>query len=119
MKRSIVADKSKAFTTRMFGMYRYLTGKFGREPSFYQTLRAGTSIGANIHEALQAQSKKDFVSKMSIALKEASETEYWLDALHTAGYLTEAQYKSIRADCAELNKMLIAIVRTASDLGSQ
>ena len=56
---------------------------------------------------------------MSIALKEASETEYWLDALHTAGYLTEAQYKSIRADCAELNKMLIAIVRTASDLGSQ
>jgi four helix bundle protein len=79
-----------------------------------QLLRSGTSIGANIKEALQAQSKKDYLSKMNIALKEASETEYWLNLLIETKYIEEHSM-SILEDCIELNKMLISIVKTTKN----
>ena len=75
-------------------------------------LRSGTSIGANVREAEHAQSDADFIHKMNIALKEANETEYWLELLFQSDYIEESQYDSIIADCRELNKLLISIVKT-------
>ena len=76
-----------------------------------QLLRSGTSIGANIKEAIRGQSKADFAAKMNISLKEASETEYWLELLHETGYLTEKEFKNIIAECIELIKLLTSIVK--------
>ena len=78
-----------------------------------QLLRAGTSIGANIAEAEQAQSKADFISKMNIALKETVETNYWLRLLQATDYLSETEFTSIHSDCRELEKMLTAIIKKA------
>ena len=78
-----------------------------------QIVRSSSSIGANIHEAKYAQSKADFISKMSIALKEAVETNYWLRLLQASEYLSETEFSSIYRDCRELEKMLTAIVKTA------
>ena len=75
--------------------------------------RSGTSIGANIHEAGYAQSKKDFISKMKIALKEASETGYWLELLHKTNYISDAQFKPLSDKCTSLRVLLIASCRTA------
>ena len=80
-----------------------------------QLLRSGTSIGANITEAQQAQSKSDFVHKMSIALKEAAETNYWLRLLHATDYLSDKAMKSMIMDCSELEKMLTAIIKSAKE----
>lgn len=77
--------------------------------------RSGTSIGANIYEAQYAQGKKDFISKLEIALKEASETGYWLELLHKTNYIDEQLYKSLSAKCASLRVMLIASCRTAKE----
>ena len=76
-------------------------------------LRSGTSIGANVAEAEQAQSKPDFVSKMNIALKETSETKYWIRLLQATNYLSEEETSSILADCVELEKMLVSIVKSS------
>ena len=78
-----------------------------------QLLRSGTSIGANISEAQQGQSRADFVSKMSIALKETAETKYWLRLLQATDYLTEKEYLSINSDCVEIEKMLTSIIKSA------
>ena len=75
--------------------------------------RSGTSIGANIHEAQYAQGKKDFVSKLEIALKEASETGYWLELLHRTNYINDQQYKVLSDKCAAIRVMLIASCKTA------
>ena len=80
-----------------------------------QLLRCGTSIGANVHEAKYAQSTDDFISKNSIALKEAAETEYWLELLYETEYLTKTAYDSIAEDCSELVRLLTAIVKTTKD----
>ena len=77
--------------------------------------RSGTSIGANIHEAQYAQGKKDFISKLEIALKEASETGYWLELLHRTNYIDEQSYKSLSVKCTSLRVMLIASCRTAKE----
>ena len=76
-------------------------------------MRSGTSIGANVAEAQQAQSKPDFVHKMNIALKEAYETNYWLRLLHATEYLNDKEYESIISDCLEMEKLLIAIIKSA------
>ena len=81
-----------------------------------QLARAGTSVGANIHEAQYAQGKKDFISKLEIALKEASETGYWLELLHRTNYIDEQLYKSLSAKCTSLRVMLIASCRTAKEI---
>jgi four helix bundle protein len=76
-------------------------------------LRSGTAIGALIREAEHAESKADFVNKLSIALKEANETEYWLMHLHDSDYFDDNSFSSIVADCQELIKMLISIIKTS------
>ena len=80
-----------------------------------QVLRSGTSIGANVAEAQQAQSKADFVNKINIALKEAYETNYWIRLLHATQYLNTKEYESIIADCSEMEKLLIAITKSAKE----
>ncbi|MCL2548697.1 MAG: four helix bundle protein [Symbiobacteriaceae bacterium] len=78
-----------------------------------QILRSGTSIGANVKEAQYGQSKRDFVYKMRIALKEASETEYWLELLYETGYIETHHFDSLYKDCSEILKLLNAIVQTS------
>ena len=108
-----VERKSFLFAVRIVKLSKHLnTGKKEYVLS-KQLLRAGTSIGANIAEAEQAQSRADFISKMNIALKEAVETDYWLRLLQAADYLSENEFLSIHNDCRELEKMLTAIVKTA------
>ncbi len=80
-----------------------------------QVLRSGTSIGANVKEAVRAQSKADFYSKLNIALKEASETEYWLELLCEGGYIDKISFDSIYQDCQEILKLLMAITKTQKD----
>ena len=77
-----------------------------------QVMRSGTSIGANVAESQQAQSRADFIAKLNIALKEASETNYWLRLLHATDYLSDAEFRSIQHDCEELERMLAAIIKT-------
>ena len=113
MGNSIIAEKSKRFAVRIVNLYKYLCDNIKECVLSKQILRSGTSIGANIHEAVQAQSRGDFISKMSIALKEASETEYWLDLLHETDFISPDEYKSISNDCSEINKILISIIKTS------
>ena len=109
---NIVLEKSKAFAIRIVKLYQYLNVNKEFVMS-KQILRSGTSIGANITEGNYAQSHADFISKMNIALKEATETEYWLELLRNTQYITEQQFTSIHSDCSELIKLLIVIVKTA------
>ena len=113
MKDDILLNKSMDFSVRVVNLYKYLSQEKKENVLTKQLLRSGTSIGANVREAVYAQSRKDFTSKMSIALKEASETEYWLELLHRTEYLTSEQYESIRMDCSEVAKLLTAIVKTS------
>ena len=115
MKESVVGDKSFDFAVRIIRLYKYLSDEKKEYVLSKQLLRSGTSIGANIQEGLQGQSKKDFLMKMNISLKEASETKYWLRLLRAADYLTEKEQKSIFEDCIELEKMLTSIVKTTSE----
>lgn len=110
--KSVVYDKAFDFAVRIVNLYKYLTTDKKEYIMSKQVLRSGTSIGANIKEALQGQSKKDYLSKMNIALKEASETEYWLELLIATNYIDKNHSSSILQDCVEINKMLIAIVKT-------
>jgi four helix bundle protein len=82
-----------------------------------QLLRSGTSIGANIKEAIRGQSKADFTYKMNISLKEASETEYWLELLHETGYLNDTKFNDINPKCLELIKILTSIVKSSRKEG--
>ena len=80
-----------------------------------QLLRCGTSIGANVAESEHAQSRADFCSKLNIALKEAAETDYWLRLLHDAEYLSDAEFRSVFADCKEIERLLAAIVKSVKN----
>ena len=106
-----IVDKSKAFAIATVRLYKRLCDERHEFVLSKQFVRAGTSIGANVHEAVRAQSHADFISKMSIALKEAQETEYWLDLLHETNYLDDKMYNSLNDDCVELIKMLTAIIK--------
>ena len=108
---NIVEEKSKDFAVRIVKLYKYLCSERQEYVMSKQVLRSGTSIGANIAEAQEGQSKKDFISKMSIALSEASETAYWLELLARTEYITPSQYENIKEDCRELIKLLTAIVK--------
>ena len=109
---NVVRDKSMAFAVRIVRLYKYLSEQHEQVMS-KQVLRSGTSIGANVREALYGQSKRDFTAKMSIALKEAAETEYWLELLNKTGYLEKEAYQSVLSDSQELCKLLTAIVRNS------
>ncbi len=110
---SILTQKSKAFALRIIQMYKYLCDEKKEFVLSKQVLRCGTSIGANVKEAIAAQSRPDFVAKLHISLKEAEETEYWLELLHESGYIDDGSFKSIYADNKELLKLLTSIIKTA------
>ena len=112
MSENAIVNKSKAFAVRIIRLYKFLCDEEKEYVLSKQILRSGTSIGANVKEAIRGQSKADFYAKMNIALKEASETEYWLELLHETNYLTERQFQSIYPDCQELLKILISITKT-------
>ncbi len=108
----MIKDKSYAFAVRVIRCYQHLQDNKKEFVLSKQFLRSGTSIGANVREAQQAQSRKDFVSKMSIALKEASETQYWLDLLMDTGYLEREKCRKLYNECDEICKMLTSIIKT-------
>ena len=110
--KSIIYEKSFRFSLRIVKLYQYLQKSKREMVMSKQLLRCGTSIGANVAEAQQAQSRADFCSKLNIALKEAVETEYWLKLLHESGYLSEVEFVSIFASCTEIENILASIVRT-------
>ena len=110
---NVIVDKSKAFALRIIKLYKYLCDTKKEFVLSKQLLRCGTSIGANVKEAIRGQSLADFRAKMSIALKEASETEYWLELLHESSFLSDEEFDSIIADCIELLKILTSIINTS------
>ena len=108
---SPIQSKSRSFAIRIINCYKFLTEQKHEQIMSKQLLRCGTSIGANTRESKNAQSRMDFLNKLNIALKEADETEYWLDLLHETQYLDANLYKSINDDCAELIKILTSIIK--------
>ena len=109
---NVIVDKSKFFAIRIVNAYKYLTQEKCEFVMSKQLLRSGTSIGANVKEAIRGQSKPDFYSKLNIALKEASETEYWLEILYETEYIDKKLFESINEDCQELIKLLVSITKT-------
>ena len=112
MADNIIAKKTEDFAVRIVKLWKYLTKSKEYEMS-NQIKRSGTSIGANVVEGLFAQSKKDFISKMSIALKECAETQYWLRLLHRTEYLTDAEFSSLNNDADEIGRILSSIINSA------
>ena len=111
---SAVADKSFEFSVRIVNLCKYLRYKKKEFVLSKQLLRSGTSIGANVHEGRRAQSRADFLAKMSIALKEANETYYWLKLLYRTEYLSKEEYLSMYADIDEILRILTAICKTTA-----
>ena len=111
--KSVIGDKSLAFGKRIAKCYRYLRYSKREQILSNQLLRSGTSIGANVREGLYAQSRKDFINKLNIALKESAETDYWLDIIHIAEYLNDDEYNSLKKDNNELIRLLASIIKTA------
>ncbi|MFQ9063640.1 MAG: four helix bundle protein, partial [Eubacterium sp.] len=112
---NVIENKSFQFAIRIVRLYKFLCEEKKEYILSKQLLRAGTSIGANVTESQQAQSKPDFVSKISIALKEASETKYWIKLLGATEYLSENQTNSILDDCVEIEKILVTILKSAKN----
>ncbi len=110
--RDPLRNKSFQFSIRIVNLSKFLIAEHREYVLSKQILRSGTSIGANIAESKQGQSDPDFINKLPIALKEASETEYWLELLEATNYITAAQADSLISDCNELKAMLIASIKT-------
>ena len=118
MSESKLRNMSVDFSVDIINLVKHL--KAQRETVISNQIgRSGTSIGANIHEANYAQGKKDFISKLEIALKEASETGYWLELLHRTNYLNDNDFKILNDKCTAIRVMLIASCRTAKENNSQ
>ena len=113
MKESFIYNKAVDFAVRIVNLYKYLTEIKKETIMSKQLLRSGTSIGANISEALSAESTADFIHKLSISQKELNETQYWLTLLKKTEYISEKQYESIQQDCEDIRKMLISIIITS------
>lgn len=113
-KENPVEEKSMSFAVRIVNLFRYLNQTHKEFVLSKQLLRSGTSIGANIAEAQRSQSRADFAAKMGIALKEASETKYWLTLLQKTEYISTQQYSSLITDLQELLCLLTAICKTAN-----
>ena len=112
MKENIVKDKSFAFALRVVNLAKYLENKKREFVLSRQVLRSGTAIGALVREAEHAESRADFIHKMSIALKEANETLYWLELLRQGEYIGDQNFESVRSDSEELIKLLVSIVKS-------
>ena len=115
MKENIIADKSFDFAVRMVNLHKYLITNGLDYSLAKQLLKCGTSIGANVSEAVRAQSTADFYTKLTIALKEANETEYWLRVLFATHYLTEQEYSSVKKDIFEIISILVSITKTTKE----
>ena len=107
-----IESKSFFFAVRIVKLYRHLAERKHEYVLSKQIMRSGTSIGANVAEAQQAQSRADFISKLSIALKEAVETNYWLRLLRETDYIQDSEFQSLHQDCRELEKILTAILKS-------
>ncbi len=112
MKENVIKIKSFVFALRVVKLYQYLQTEKKEFVLSKQLLRSGTAIGALVREAEQAESTADFIHKMAIALKEANETDYWIDLLHQANYLEIEAFKSIKSNVIELLKLLVSIIKT-------
>ena len=112
MKKSIIEDKTFKFAIRVVKLYQYLVYEKCEYIMSKQLLRSGTSIGANVSESQRGQSNLDFYSKISIALKEANETFYWIRLLHATEYLDQKEYLSLHADINEIISILVAISKS-------
>ncbi|MBQ8064387.1 MAG: four helix bundle protein [Prevotella sp.] len=119
MKKNVVEDKSFEFAVRIVKLYKYLTAEKQEYIMSKQLLRSGTSVGANVSEAQQAQSPMDFLSKMNIALKESYESDYWLRLLYRTEYLKKEEYNSIITDCRAISKLLVSIVKSTKNNNNQ
>ena len=112
-------NKTADFSLRIINLYKHLLEVYKEYVISKQILRSGTSIGANVAESVYAQSKKDFISKLSIALKETAETEYWLYLLYKSKYISEKEYNSVIEDAEEIRKILISSINTSKKSLSQ
>ncbi|MDP2089156.1 MAG: four helix bundle protein [Flavobacteriaceae bacterium] len=110
---NIIKTKSFLFSVRIVNLFKNLTQDKKEFVISKQLLRSGTSIGALVRESEHAESRADFIHKLSIALKEANETEYWLDLLNETNYLSEIEYVSIQTDIKEILKLLVSIIKTS------
>ncbi len=113
LTENAIYQKSFQFAVRIVNLCKYLQEDKKEFILSKQILRSGTSIGANVAEAQQAQSKPDFTSKANIALKEAAETDYWLRLLYETDYLSKSQFDSMISDCDEIESILVSIVKTS------
>ncbi len=112
MKDNIIQDKSYAFALRSVKLYLYLKNEKQEYTLGKQLLRSGTSIGANVEEAIGGQSNRDFLAKISIAYKEARETHYWIRLLSDSGFIKSSEKESLLNDCEELLKIIGSIQKT-------
>ena len=115
LKGNLIADLTEDFALRIIDLYRYLRKEKHEYIMSLQVYRSGTSIGANVSESKNAQSKPDFLSKLSIALKEASETEFWLKLLYKSQTISEKEYDSIQNDLNIIIGTLIKIIKKTKD----
>lgn len=118
-KDSLLNSKSFSFALRIIDMVKYIRKSEGEFILSKQIIRSGTAIGALVRESEFAQSKSDFVNKLSVALKEANETDYWLSLLNKSGYIDDRQYTGMKKDCGELMAILIASIKTAKNVNKQ
>lgn len=114
--KNVILDKSKAFAVRIIKFYKYLCDEKKEFVLSKQLLRSGTSIGANVRESKNAQSKADFISKMNIALKEADETAYWIELLIESEIIQESQVHDLYESNIELIKILTSIIKTSKKM---
>lgn len=115
MPESIMLNQAKDFAVEIVGLCKEIKEAKHENVLTNQLLRAGTSIGANIHESKYAHSTADFISKMQIALKECYESEYWLELLNKTGYLSDAQFKAANHACGAIRRMLISSINTTKN----
>lgn len=113
MRKDVLKDKSYDFAIRIVRLSQYLQNEHKEYVLSRQILKSGTSIGALVREAKYAQSTLDFIHKLSIALKEANETYYWLSLLHDTNYIETKLFNSLQNDCDELISLLVSIVKTS------
>ena len=112
---NIIVHKSKLFAIRSINLYKFLCKEHAEYVISKQLLRSGTSIGANVKEAIRAQTLPDFITKMNVALKEASESEDWIELLQETNFIDNSSAGSLLADCVELIKLLTAIIKTSKE----
>lgn len=113
MKENIIKTKSLEFALHIVKLFQYLSETKKEYVLSKQLLRSGTAIGALVRESEHAESKADFIHKLSIALKEANESDYWIELLHRSGYLTKSEYQSLFSDLDEIIRLLVSIIKSS------